>query len=46
LTLIESLDVIKYWKEENEDLYSSFLENFKVSYNRIASRKLFPKLHE
>lgn len=42
---IEHLDVLKYWIKENPLEYDKFVENFKRTYNIIATRKFYPKIH-
>ncbi len=36
--LFEDSNIFKYWKEENQDLVDTFLQNFKKVYNHIAKR--------
>lgn len=46
LPYINSLDVFKYWANENKSSYDEFRDNFIKSYNLIAKRKLYPKIKD
>lgn len=42
LSIIDSLEVVKYWKESNCTEYNEFIKNFKNAYNEIAKRNFYP----
>lgn len=44
LHIIECLNVFEYWENEKKVEYEAFNDNFINSYNKIAQRKLYPKI--
>ncbi|WP_243157546.1 AAA family ATPase [Clostridium sporogenes] len=44
LQIFECLQIYEYWKKDNEQVYDEFINNFIRVYNKIASRKFYPKI--
>lgn len=42
--ILESLNVIDFWKGDNEDEYKEFIRRFTYSFNKIAERKFYSKI--
>lgn len=43
--MLEEIDVMKHWINDNSDLFETFIQEFKNKYNTVASRTKIPKLN-
>lgn len=44
LTMLNDIDVLKFWKRDNASDYSNFIKEFIDAYNIVASRCNLPKI--
>lgn len=42
--MLEMLNVVDYWKEDNQDDYNAFLDDFKYKYNILADINALAKI--
>ncbi len=44
LTMLEDIDVMKYWIQDNSNTYNNFVKDFITKHNVVASRTKIPKI--